>query len=283
MLLLQLSGAYLSLYGPNDTFVTEASTRLPYATTLFVEPFYHLNIFHGSNAFPWIEAELRRTRSLFLPLTPGSVAMAAQPRASASSPSVASHVILRGGAVHGTAVATVPVEPGARSVTFELMVPDAGVSAVLTDPQGVEHPLQGQPGDGHAPFGGAFRWQRSLSTPLPGEWTVRIQSESASAFMLRTILDSPLRVTLDALPEASTLAEASLPFRATATSAALPLSTHLAGEVRPLGDACATAQAGIASVTVTGVTSEGAAWERSFVRTLVPGHNGMPNPIAEQG
>jgi hypothetical protein len=43
--------------------VTVNSTKLPYGTTLFTQPYHHFNIYHGTEAFRWIHATLQRLGS----------------------------------------------------------------------------------------------------------------------------------------------------------------------------------------------------------------------------
>jgi pimeloyl-ACP methyl ester carboxylesterase len=45
---LRISGKLLATKGPNDGLVTVNSTKLPYGTTLFTQPYHHFNIYHGT-------------------------------------------------------------------------------------------------------------------------------------------------------------------------------------------------------------------------------------------
>jgi hypothetical protein len=287
-----LSGLYLSLFGPNDGAVTVASTELPGANTLFIQPYHHYNIFLGHTAFPWIDAVLDgdnpNHHRLYLPL----VRAIGNPE-----PPSDSEVILRGGMISGTVTETVPIESGALQVTFDLMVPNDTVTATLTAPDALPRSLEVVPPSGDWLFGRVWHLVYAEDKPMAGEWVFTITSPEKSAYLLVAMVESPLEVTLQGWPDGTMRPGDSLSLDVkTSHPAGQPLVRRIEGRVtralpgdvsslskdRPLVTPMSlTANGDIApvrlpsregiyvvSATLTGEMPDGTPFERSFVRSL---------------
>jgi pimeloyl-ACP methyl ester carboxylesterase len=214
---IRLMGRYLAHnFGPNDGVVTVTSTELPGAETLFIAPYHHLNIHMGSTAFPWIDAVLRSERGagswVEETCRPGQ---RSAPDYGTRPASMQSNVILRGGRLTGAGVETVPIEPRARTATFDLLVSEPEVVATLSDPWKRLYPPRIVAGNPDSLWGSAHRRVWTISQPQAGKWAVQIDGPPGTAYLLITALDSPLQVILHGLSE-----------RATAPGAALALSAH---------------------------------------------------------
>lgn len=188
---LWLSGIYLSPFGPNDGAVTLASTVLPSADTPIVLPVDHYEIKRGHTAFPWIDAALRGSLShLHMPLIMG-------PDQGSPEPGVQSQLVRRGGMIRTIATAKLPIESGVLKVTVDLMVPKETVTATVTTPDGLSHPMQLIPPTGEGLLGSVTHLVHVEDSPVAGEWTFTMKSPSRSAYLLVAKIDSPLVVTLD--------------------------------------------------------------------------------------
>jgi pimeloyl-ACP methyl ester carboxylesterase len=289
---LRLSGLYLSRFGPNDGVVTVASTELPGAHTLFIQPYHHLNIFLGHTAFPWIEAALDggepNRHRLYLPFVAGN---------GTPEPPSRSQVILRGGWLSGTVTETVPIESGAFKVTFDLMVPSDTVTATLTAPDALLRPLEVVPPSGDWIFGRLWHLVYVEDNPVAGEWVFTITSPEESAYLLIAMVESPLEVALLGWPDGMMRPGDSLSLDVEASyPAGQPLVRRIEGRVtralpgddlslsksRPPGASILLAANGdvapvrlpsregiyVVSATVTGEMPDGMPFERSFVRSL---------------
>jgi len=198
---LWLTGVYLSQFGPNDGAVTVASTALPAARTLFIGPYTHFTIFLGHTALPQIDAALRDldghgpNERVYLPVVAANAGSEPPP------PSSRSQMILRGGRLSGTSTESVPIESGALKVTFDLMVPDNTVTATLTTPDAMTRPLQVIMPNGNWFFGRLWHLVHSEDNPAPGQWVFTISSPHAGAFLLVTMIESPLQVTVQGWPQ----------------------------------------------------------------------------------
>lgn len=290
-----LSGLYLSLFGPNDGAVTVASTELPGAHTLFIQPYHHLNIFLGHTAFPWIDGALNgeepNRHQLYLPLV----------RANGTpEPPARSQVILRGGWLSGTVTETMPIELGALKVTFDLMVPSDTVTATLTAPDELPRPLEVVPPNGDWIFGQVWHLVYVEDKPVAGEWVFTINSSEESAYLLVAMVESPLEVVLRGWADETMRPGDSLSLKAQASHpAGQPLIRRIEGRVSralPMRSSGAVEQGRsqtgtmfyctsaslhlctsalpekegiyIVSATVTGEMPDGMSFERSFVRSL---------------
>jgi pimeloyl-ACP methyl ester carboxylesterase len=289
---LWLMGLYLSLFGPNDGAVTVASTELPGAHTLFIQPYDHYSIFLGHTAFPWIDAALNgeepNHHQLYLPLVTTDAT---------SEPPSDSEVILRGGVISGTVTETVPIESGALEVTFDLMVPSDTVTATLTAPDALPRPLEVIPPSGDWLFGRVWHLVYTEDDPVAGEWVFTINSPEESAYLLVATVKSPLEVALRGWPDGTMRPGDPLSFEVQASHpAGQPLVRRVEGRVTralpggvlslskahlPDTPMLLTTNGGVAvahlpsqegiyviSATVTGETPEGTPFERAFVCSL---------------
>jgi len=279
-----LGGLYLSLFGPNDGAVTVASTELPGAHTLFIQPYHHLNIFLGHTAFPWIEAALDGgepdRHQLYLPLvtTHGAPEPPSRPQ-----------VILRGGWLTDTVTETVPIESGTLKVTFDLMVPSDTVTATLTAPDAQPRLLEVVPPSEDWIFGQLWHLVYTEDNPVAGEWVFTISSPEESAYLLVAMIESPLEVVLRGWPDGAMRPGDPLSLEAQARHpVGQPLVRRIEGQVtralpgRPPGAPILLTANGdavlarlpshegiyVVSATMTGETPDGTPFERSFVRSL---------------
>jgi len=282
---LHLMGRYLSRFGDNDGMVTAASTALAGAGTLFVEPFHHMNIYMGSTSFPWIHEVLSSPVAVQAPGSgpaTGSRILPAPPQ---------SNSILRGGRLNQATVEAVPIEPHARAITFDLLVSDEKVTAGLTGPYGVSHPLQTVAGDGEGVFGTALHWVSTVAQPKAGTWRLQINGPPRAAYLLIITIESPLRVVLRGLPEETAPAGGSWELSAEANAPlgqpiVRQIETHITRSLPRQGGrrleitsgrrrtfAWAPSEQGIyvVSVTVKGRTARGMDFERSFARSVAVG------------
>ena len=281
---LWLSGLYLSLFGPNDGAVTVASTELPEAHTLFIQPYHHLNIFLGHTALPWIDAALNgdnpNRHRLYLPLV----------RANGTpEPPSRPQVIMRGGWLSGTVTETLPIESGAFKVTFDLMVPSDTVTATLTAPDAQPRLLEVVPPNGDWIFGRVWHLVYTEDNPVAGEWVFTISSPEESAYLLVAMIESPLEVVLRGWLDGTMRPGDLLSLEAQASHpAGQPLVRRIEGRVtrvlpgRPPAAPMLLVADGstvparlpphegiyAVSATVTGETPDGTPFERSFVRSL---------------
>jgi pimeloyl-ACP methyl ester carboxylesterase len=289
---LWLTGLYLSVFGPNDGAVTVASTELPGAQTLFIQPYHHYSIFLGHTAFPWIEPALNgeepNRHQLYLPLVTANAT---------PEPPSHSEVILRGGVISGTVTETVPIESGALKVTFDLLVPSDMVSATLTAPDAQLRPLEVVPPSGDWIFGQLWHLVYTEDNPVAGEWVFTISSPEESAYLLIAVVESPLEVVLRGWPDGTMHPGDPLSLEAQASyPAGQPLVRRIEGRMtralpgdvlslskgRPPGAPILLTANGdavlarlpshegiyVVSATVTGETPDGMPFERSFVRSL---------------
>jgi pimeloyl-ACP methyl ester carboxylesterase len=279
--ILHLMGRYLSRFGDSDGIVTVASTALPGASTLFLQPYHHMNIYMGSTAFPWIDSVLKGAASAW-----AQTARVASSR-QMPSPLVESGRILRGGRLSGAAVETFPIEPYARRAVFDVIVSEEAVTATLIGPDGRARPLKAA-GEGDDLFGASWHWSHTSTRPRAGEWTLRIDGPPGAAYLLIAAIESPLQVALRGFPERMVAPGQALEFSAEShallarpvvqqveahITRALPGQAGRDLAIRSSSDPAFSwvpSREGIYSVsaTVTGQTAGGMAFERSFVRSL---------------
>lgn len=302
-----LTGEWLQNHpdgGDNDGVVTVASTYLPYATTLFLEPWNHAQVYMGRNAFPYIHQVLLNDESIYLPLiirdslnTSSALQAFEAGRAGATSNAtegvsrpLESNYILRGGRLRGPGVEWIPIEPQARAVRFSLLTTHEAVSATLLGPNGARYPLSVLANEGHDIFGPASLLEHVVSQPSPGYWGVQIDSPTQAGYLLLVTLDSQLRIGLEGLPDrpippggaVHLVARSQAPGRATQVDQiklqairARPGSNRIVLEdLNPSADASLSHRFiqedmyGV-SITVYGQTDRGLPFERSFVGSLV--------------
>ena len=279
---LHLLGRYLSRFGPSDGVVTVASTELAGASTLFVEPFHHMNIYMGSTAFPWIDSVLGGTDRV--QSRPTNLSLRRRVRISTSQ----ANGILRGGRLNGPTIEVLPVESNTRAATFHLLGSEKAVTATLVGPDGVAHPLELIGEETEGLFDGAWHWSYTGSGARGGQWRVHIEGPPGSAYFLIVSTESPLRVALRGLPEGTITpgkplrlsASASVPFgQAAVHEIEAHITRSLPGrsitKVETLSSSGSSltwtpTEEGIyvVSVTVRGRSAGGKLFERSFVRSL---------------
>lgn len=288
--------------GDNDGVVTVASTYLPGAEPLFVNPWNHSEVYVGRNAFPYIHRILSSQGpsqyNVYLPLVIATAPEAGSiPEAASGQLAVAqgtgqsprplrSDFILRGGPLLERTVEYIPLEPQARSAQFLLLTTDLRVSATLKGPDGSRRPLQPIPQTGGDILASAFAWGDTLFDPIPGQWAVEMEGPAEAAYLLLVTLDSSLRVELEGLLDISIPPRQVVRLVAHADAGAEPAwvsQLRLRAEVgSPAARALSTdtrdgarlshvfESEGVygVSVTVTGQTAGGAPFERTFVRPL---------------
>jgi len=276
--------------GDNDGAVTVASTYLSGATTLFLQPWNHTEVYLGRNAFPYIHQILQRVAGqgrsglkTYLPLVRSSVT------GSSSSRSLESSFILRGGRLGDLIGESVPIEPQVRTARFTLLTTDEEATATLSGPDGSMHPLQVAPSDGQGIFASAFQLSYTVSEPGPGQWNIQIDGPPGTGYLLVVTLDSPLRVGLDGLPDHPLLSGEAIYLNAWSRVSGSPVrvgriqmqaSRSVPGSNDPYLERIVVGAGSTlsyiltreglygASITVTGETAEGLPFERSFVRSL---------------
>lgn len=280
--ILRLLGRYLSRFGESDGLVTVASTALAGSHTLFVEPFHHMNIYMGSTSFPWIHEVLSSPVGVQAPRS-GPATGSQMPPAAPQSNS-----ILRGGRLSQAVIEVVPIEPHARTVTFDLLVSDEKVTAGLTGPDGISHSLQTAADDGEGVFGTAPHRVYTVSQPKVGMWRLQISGPPGAAYLLITTIESPLRVALRGLPEGTAPPGESLELSAEANAPlgrpiVRQIETHITRSLPRKGSKRLEVASGqgstfswtpskegiyVVSATVRGQTARGKDFERSFVRSV---------------
>ncbi len=289
--------------GDNDGVVTVASTYLPGAATLFVNPWNHSEVYVGRNAFPYIHRILLGQEPdqhrVYLPLmisaateaSPAPTAsisretMAAQVPGESSQP-LQSDFILRGGLLQERTIEQVPIEPQARSAQFLLLTTELGVSAALQGPDGSRRPLQPIPHTSLDFFASAFALEYALSAPAPGQWVIEMEGPAGAAYLLLVTLDSSLRIELTGLPDAPIPPGQVVRLAARAYAGAEPAQVSqlkLRSEAGPSAARALSADArggarlshtfkseGLYSVSITvmGETTGGLPFERTVVRSL---------------
>ncbi len=285
--------------GANDGVVTVASTYLSGAATLFLEPWNHSEVYVGRNAFPYIHRILSGQQpaqhSVYLPLIISTASEAGPALAATADRQIVvtqttadsqSDFILRGGPLPGRAVEQIPLEPQARSAQFLLLTTGPEVSAVLRGPDGSKRRLQPIPPTGLDILGSAFALGYALSDPGPGEWAVEMEGPAGAAYLLLVTLDSSLRIELTGLPDAPIPPGQVVRLAARADAGAEPARVsrlRLRVEAGPSAVRALSADTrdgallshvfeseGVynISITVTGQTTGGAPFERTFVRSL---------------
>ena len=283
---LGLTGAWLEAQptgGVNDGAVTVNSTYLPYASTLFQQPWSHLQMYMGRNAFPYIQAVLQGAnapaapsamRSLFLPY------LAKGERATPLN-SLTLGGIVHGGSLQGPIHEELPVEPQTRSVQFTLYTAGEALDAAMVGPDGSVHPLQAAPAAGYGLPPMAATQQVTVQQPSPGGWQLRVDGSATGGYLLTADLDSPLHVQLQGLPDRvltpgeTVRLSASGPAGSVVHRLAVQLSSKT-GNISGFSadesrlDVPLPQVQGLygLSVTVTGETADGHSFERTFVRSV---------------
>ncbi|HLF91156.1 MAG TPA: hypothetical protein VI451_19585 [Anaerolineales bacterium] len=264
--------------GDNDGVVTVDSTYLLDATSLFLEPWNHNQIYQGYNAFPFIQEILTRPEitesKLYLPLLirvtgPSNSVVQAKPRTS--------NTILRGGLISKSVTESIPIESQATHVHFSFITTDPALTGVLVSPTGQEYRLMVERQMDQTVFKGGFLLEQTIDHPQPGQWVFRLDSATEAAYFLIVALDSPLEVGLSGFTNRPVEPGKFLQLAAQATDGSeiesvtfqTILNTPLVNRNTFAGSVLnyAFSQEGIygVSVQVNGITSDGTPFERTFI------------------
>src|SRR5574341_635226 len=279
--------------GDNDGVVDVAHTYLPGATTLFLQPWNHAEVYLGRNAFPYIHQILLNEEAssfrLHLPLVIRSPEAAMKPETTGALKPPESNFILRGGRLTGTVSERIPVEPQARAAKFMLLTTDARITATLSGPDGRRRPLQAMAHTGEGVFASALQWEQMVDQPSPGQWMIRLDGPPGTGYLLVVTLDSTLQVGLDGLPDhpispgttVQLAAYSQAPTRlAQVDQIKLRVGRSSRGWNNRDVEEATSGKGGVLgyrftaeglyniSATVTGRTTDGFLFERSFVRSL---------------
>jgi pimeloyl-ACP methyl ester carboxylesterase len=206
----------------------------------------------------------------------------------AKGPSAPGNLILRGGPTGK--VQSFPVESKVRGATFLFYSSSPDFTATLTSPNGQHFAVTTKNRvDADQDFGGAFVASADVTAPAAGAWTITSAAAQPAAYLMVASLDSDVKATLSmgqqiATPGATqtlnvgfgtgsrtlkeSKAEASLSSRGkqphgrpTFTSG--PNQTLTATAQLPAGNAIHNV-----TVTVTGLTDDGTAFERTLVSSF---------------
>ncbi|MEZ4767687.1 MAG: hypothetical protein R2844_04600 [Caldilineales bacterium] len=290
---LAITGAWLEAQptgGINDGAVTVNSTYLPYASTLFQQPWDHLQMYMGRNAFPYILAALQgsaapepaslaapgASHSLFLP----SLGKAYRPAAPVNAAMLPA--IVHGGSLAAPLHEELPIEPQVRSVQFKLYTSGSGLDAAMVGPDGTVYPFGAAPAAGYGLPQMAAIQQVTVRQPGAGQWRLRVNGPGSGGYLLTADLDSPLRVQLGGLPDRVLSPGATLHLSAAGQPAGALDIQRLAVQLSSASGNITTLSAGAAnldvplpneqgiqgfSATVSGETS-GFPFERTYVRSV---------------
>jgi PGAP1-like protein len=290
--LLWAAGLFMNLGGlTNDGFVPiSSSLALTYEPQLFIRQYDHDSIRIGHNAFPWISAWLSGGTMLapVVPqsaLQPAAVAGGLKATAQQVPPFVQGTQILRNGKLAGPTMVTLPVEAGTVGVHFAVLTSDQSTNVALVNPNGQDQQLTSQVASNADVFGGS--WYRSFqaSSPAAGQWKISLSGPAGATYQVIASFASPLQVSLTGIPFPTAAPGQSLTPQATATDAGG--SAHITNVTYRMTSVAHGAQTPLSSVdqsgavqlpsqpdlltirfTVTGKTSNGSPFERSFARTL---------------
>src|SRR5574341_547378 len=279
--------------GDNDGVVDVTHTYLPGATTLFLQPWNHAEVYLGRNAFPYIHQILLNDEAsrfkIHLPLVMQSPEAARKLETTGALKLAESNFILRGGRLTGTVSEQIPVEPQARAAKFVLLTTDARITATLSGPDGRRRPLQAMAHTGEGVFASALQWEQMVDQPSPGQWMIRLDGPPGTGYLLVVTLDSTLQVGLDGLPDhpispgttVQLAAYSQAPTRlAQVDQIKLRVGRSSRGWNNRDVEEATSGKGGVLgyrftaeglyniSATVTGRTTDGFLFERSFVRSL---------------
>ncbi len=280
-------GNYLSRYGPNDGLVTVASSYHPREyRRLFTADLNHDNIRKGSAVWSDVEPAVH---ALWRTTPPTSTEELA-PASVAAGEAEPSNLILRGGQLSEPFERLrLLLEAGVRRITFDLLSNRSDLEVTVVDPQGRRYQADA-PVPNADVFRGAFHHMTTLPAPEMGEWTVELQGDAGTAYLLVTTVDSPLEVTVTraagVLPEqqidvevraqahGQPAPEVVVAVQLTGTSQTPGQSGHMniQRHVGAQGQGSVTAQltapeaSGLygVGITVTGAGPDGSRFERSF-------------------
>lgn len=292
------TGAWLEAQptgGVNDGAVTVNSTYLPYATVLFQQPWDHLTVYMGRNAFPYILAVLQgnaasapldgqnpatpaNQRSLFLPL----LGKGYRPATPAPVNPLLLSSIVHGGSLRTPLREEMPVEAQVRSVRFTLYSAGAGLDAAMVGPDGAVYPFEAAPLAAYGLPQMAAAQQVTVRQPSPGGWRLRVDGQTAGGYLLTADLDSPLSVQLQGLPDRVLAPGETLHLRAVSQQAGNAIQrlavqfSSAAGDITTLSASASTLDAPLPdqqgyygfSVAVKGTAADGYPFERTLVRSL---------------
>jgi hypothetical protein len=279
--LLRLTGLYLARnYGPNDGFVTVASTELPGARLLFNQWYDHDSIRHGRNSFPWIQTILNE----------GS---AATPMP--SKPPVAERVgntITRGGTLEDLTMTIVefPIEDGASKVDLGVFISDPTVNVSVIAPSGQEHVFPGPPTEASGVFEGSWQVNHVIANPAGGMWKLKLVGPPGTAYLFLAEIESQLEVVVCGVPTGDVRPGQQVPFRVAVPGGKVKQSSnqlHRSGRgANARGRAVGRPQHAqtiqipnepgtfVLDLTVTGETETGVPFERTIVQSIVVSDDG---------
>jgi PGAP1-like protein len=289
--MLWAAGVFLKLGGyTNDGFVPiSSSLGLTYEPQFFIRQYDHDSIRLGHNSFPWIRSWLQGGTTL----TPVAAQPAAQP-ATASQPAPGqaallpvnqSGTVIRTGALNGPTTVTIPVDAGTAGVNFAVLTSDQAVTAALADANGQDQPLSSQVVSGDEAFAGNWYQSFEATSPAAGQWKLNLSGPAGATYQVIASFASPLDVRLDGVPFPSAVPGQTFTPQVTAVDAGgSVLTTNVTYRITSIAHGVPTPlspvdQSGAVQLpsqpdlvtirfTVTGQTSSGSPFERSFARTL---------------
>lgn len=192
--------AHAVLPGEDDGAVSLYSALgLPYGIQSFTKNISHSAMARASQTWSLVRPKLALPAAS---LAGGLQASGGGPAAGEALPEAASGsrqagadepagLILRGGALDGSASASFPLESGLTSLSLEVMTAQAGSTAILLSPSGQVHAAEAAPPDSASAdvFAGAVRRVFHINQPEPGEWKLQLGG-SGDAYFALARLDS---------------------------------------------------------------------------------------------
>jgi hypothetical protein len=286
--LLWASGIFMELGGfTNDGFVPiSSSLALSYEPQFFIRQYDHDSIRLGHNAFPWIQAYLTGGTTLTPVAATNQAAAAAVSKPQTASlllPWDQSGQIVRGGAVSGSTSTTVPIEAGAAGVHFAILTSSPATTVSLTSPSGQPQTLSSQVTMKDGEFAGASYAGVDVASPEAGQWKLAVNGPAGSSYLLIASIASSLSVKLDGLPFPSASPGQTVQAQSSVSDSqgagAITNVSYQVGTISHGAAAIGSAQNGSArlpttsalvslQITVTGTTSSGSSFERTFFRTI---------------
>jgi pimeloyl-ACP methyl ester carboxylesterase len=287
---LWVSCAFIS--GEDDGLVGVSSARIPGGTHLKEGYWDHDEIRFGSRSWSWFAPVIAAGTASTSDVAFGERLAAASagtadvamgtPQAGAMAPG---NLILRGDVVTGSATGqAIPLEPGVKEAALTLYGSSPDLTATLTGPDGQQVTVTlSKQVEKDQPLAGLWYGTASIARPLPGAWSLQLESPERAGYLLVTALDSPLQAKLQ-LGKTTARPGERQSVSLHLTGAALKES-RASGSIRAKdrkgaaqfqaagGDHQAQlplTEAGIQnlSLTITGTTADGFAVERSVVTSF---------------
>jgi pimeloyl-ACP methyl ester carboxylesterase len=283
-------GAWLAAQpngGINDGAVTVNSTFLPYAATLFQQPWNHFQVYMGENALPYIIAVLQGDGAGVIDAS-GSALAVLQPiadRGQAVTPDAPRAVpltsIVHGGLLRRAAEERLTVEPQARSIQFSLLTLAGSPAAAMVAPDGTIYRFSAAQNADYGPAAMASIQQVTVWRPGAGAWRLEVEGQHDGGYLLVADVKSGLQIQLEGLPNRIFAPGETLRLRAVAASGysvqqmAVQLSTR-SGDISELDATGARLDVPLIqdqgyygmSVTVRGQAANGLPFERTLVRSI---------------